>query len=498
MDELLTPVSTVRIKPSDPEPDLFRQISVQETQKTNAQQPQTPISSPEGVLEILKSEPTYDSLIAALHFLSRHRDEGSDVPSVRRPSPLSAQLVRVLVSEIIPNYWMLLKEDGHENKSSGMKLLLYCLSSITAINGIVVRLGSLIQEFKAEGGGHLKRPDISLDLATLLEVLSNLLKGDGWILEALKVATTDKAGPARVRPRVQEILTTFGSGRIISLAAEAESIVKTSNADKNIDDFWPADALQYTLWLGRNIVKWQLSDTAIDHPKFGSDLFSKALKLGYADALTKFVLSESVLKKGADGGKFGLLLNNLPPTEQRKMLFSTIKQFSADYLDRLGHCETVESRSRISAVAGALKAIVGETEGTRSHLVDWLTSSSGAGLGENVGIRRAVLAVVSQYRDEMVNILEKSLGQFGDQLYIKHSPILQQEGAWFYGTLLPPVLTDNAYSTCTSPITECRICVQEVAAKADNDDEDRHLDDYHFQPVGSTSSEGSVPWYGCW
>jgi hypothetical protein len=27
-------------------------------------------------------------------------------------------------------------------------------------------------------------------------------------------------------------------------------------------------------------------------------------------------------------------------------------------------------------------------------------------------------------------VLEKSLGQFGDQLYIKHSPMLQQEGQY--------------------------------------------------------------------
>lgn len=61
-------------------------------------------------------------------------------------------------------------------------------------------------------------------------------------------------------------------------------------------------------------------------------------------------------------------------------------------------------------------------------MLEWLTGSSAAGLGEGVGIRRAVLAVVSQHRDDIVAVLEKSLSQFGDQLYIKHSPLLQQEG----------------------------------------------------------------------
>ncbi|KAK3996444.1 DNA replication checkpoint protein tel2 [Cladorrhinum sp. PSN332] len=428
MDELLTPVSTVRIKPKDDdESDHFRQVSIQETPKIQQQSQLNSISSPEDALETLRHEPSYDSLVSALRFLSRQQKGGGNVPDIKLPSPLSAQLVQVLISEIVPNYWTLLKEDGQSSKNSGMKLLLYCLSSITGINGILVRLRSLMQEFKSEAGVQLKRPDISINLGILLDLLSILLKGDDLILEAWQAATTGQESPARLRPRMQEILTTFGGGRIISLAAEAEQIVETSNTSKTIDDVWPADALEYTLWLGRNLVKWQQSDKAPDHPKFGSDLFSKALKLGHADALTKFAFSELVLKKDVDGSRFGNLLASLPPSEQRKVIFLTLRQLSADYLDRLGHCDTEESKPLISAVAGALKTIVGEDEGLRSHLVDWLASSSGAGLGEGVGVRRSVLAVISQYKDDIVNVLEKSLNQFGDQLYIKHSPILQQE-----------------------------------------------------------------------
>lgn len=67
--------------------------------------------------------------------------------------------------------------------------------------------------------------------------------------------------------------------------------------------------------------------------------------------------------------------------------------------------------------------------------MEWLTGSSEAGLGEGVGIRRAAVAVVSQDREDLVTVFEKSLSQFGDQLYIKHSPMLQQEGE-FHGQRL--------------------------------------------------------------
>ncbi|KAK4191724.1 telomere length regulation protein-domain-containing protein [Podospora australis] len=432
MDELLTPVSTLRTSKKEPEADLFRQVSVQEHQrKPETKSTASTPTSLEDALEILKHEPGYDSLISTLRFLSKHQAQGSRgnaIPSIKQPSPQSAQLVQVLVSEIVPNYWALLKEDGQGSKKSGLSLLVACLQSITGINGILIRLRALTQEFKSETSDKVKRPDVSLNLGILLDLLSNVLRGDSWMMGAWKAATSGQDDPGRTRPRVQEIITTLGGGRIISVAAEAHEIVKSNNADKsNGDSTWPADALQYTNWLGRNIVAWYSSGLESDSPKFGSDLFSKASKLGHADSLIKLMLAEMVLKENAEPSKLGLLLSYLPQTEQCKVLFAILKQLSADYLDHLGRCETEESKPKVSAVAGALGSIIAGNESGRSLLVDWLTGSSGAGLGEGVGIRRAVMAVVSQQKDDMIAVLEKSLGQFGDQLYIKHSPILQQE-----------------------------------------------------------------------
>ena len=144
--------------------------------------------------------------------------------------------------------------------------------------------------------------------------------------------------------------------------------------------------------------------------------------------MIKLLLSELVVTPRADPAVFGILLGNLAQTEQRRVLFSVLKIFSAEHLDRLGRCESEDSKPLISAVAGALNGIRGSNENATKHLVEWLTGSSGAGLGEGVGIRRAVLASISQSKDDLVAVLEKSLAQFGDQLYIKHSPILQQEG----------------------------------------------------------------------
>lgn len=79
-------------------------------------------------------------------------------------------------------------------------------------------------------------------------------------------------------------------------------------------------------------------------------------------------------------------------------------------------------------MARLLKELALNDATRREVLINWCASSSGAGLGDGIGIRRAVVAALAQDRDAIIAVLEKSLAQFGDELYIKHSAILQQDG----------------------------------------------------------------------
>ncbi len=149
------------------------------------------------------------------------------------------------------------------------------------------------------------------------------------------------------------------------------------------------------------------------------------------DLLVKFLVQHLLLSQGSNASLLNLLLDKLPGTEQKKLLFIIIRLLSGSHLDRLGRCDSEKNSNIISSVAGAIQSIVGASVIRRGHLMTWLTSSSGAGIGEGIGIRRAVIAVVSQDRESVYTVLEQSMSQFGDQLYIKHSPVLQQEGTRF-------------------------------------------------------------------
>lgn len=122
------------------------------------------------------------------------------------------------------------------------------------------------------------------------------------------------------------------------------------------------------------------------------------------------------------------LFGSLANTEQRTLLFSIVKVIADTHLNSLNGSNPSADQPKISAAAGIIKSLVADDTKHLSHLVSWLTGATGAGLGDTIAIRRAVLAVLSSDRDSIATVFEKSLSQFGDYLYIRHTPILQQEG----------------------------------------------------------------------
>lgn len=134
---------------------------------------------------------------------------------------------------------------------------------------------------------------------------------------------------------------------------------------------------------------------------------------------------------------FGGLLNALPSFEYRNFLYTVLKIAPVLYLfapvTTKDDAQWWRSDTEVvSSVAAIISQIVGENiPHHKEHLISWLTGSSGAGLGDGIAIRRAVIAVLSRDKTDIETVLDKSLQQFGDQLYIKHTPTLQQDGILF-------------------------------------------------------------------
>lgn len=123
---------------------------------------------------------------------------------------------------------------------------------------------------------------------------------------------------------------------------------------------------------------------------------------------------------------FGLFLKALKLTDQRKVLVSLLKHLSARYLNSIVD-EDLSPNSVISAVVKLISDIVDKDPRRVEYLTTWLTDTTGAGVGDGIAIRRAVIAAISWSRETIGRVLEKLIGSM-EKMYISYTPVLQQEG----------------------------------------------------------------------
>ncbi|ERT02162.1 hypothetical protein HMPREF1624_00460 [Sporothrix schenckii ATCC 58251] len=442
MAALLSPVSTSYNKAAAHDEPLLQEVRKTTTSLSPTTAPtSTPkrlhfaAESADEALDILRNEPDYDSLVSVLQYLLSGKSE----VDVRQPTPLSAQLVQVLVTAIVPNYWPLLRDEGvkDQNGQSAFASLLACLRSVTGLSALVARLRALLAEVKtktttAAGSVATATNDQpgnpAWQLRILVDLLSELLAGDEVVCQVWTVSTAASDDDAKQRPLAQEYLSIIGGGRIVSLAAESEMVVRSEFSAEKLPATWVANGREYGLWLAKGIMWWAAKDADPEHKKVQGSLLAKALRLGYPDTVVSSLVSDLILiNAGLDNSTLSHILQHLPAHEQKKILFGVLKYAAETYLSPSPD-STVVDTATVAAVASLIKNVADSSTTLREQLISWLLTNAAVGLINGIGIRRAVVVVVAETPKSLTEILQKSIAEFGDQLFIKHAPIIQQEG----------------------------------------------------------------------
>lgn len=278
MEGLFTPVSTTYLKPRTDEPAQQHLIPVKQKPSPS---PKASIDSTDDALDALRSQPDYDDLTSILKFLTSKTDR--DGFNINAPGPKSAAVVQLLVTEIAPNYWALLSEDPEDKDR-----FLQCLRSVTGINAILSHIRVLITGSKTGRGpsGPAPAEDSSLYLGIFLDLLAAILQGDHVIQSIWSSSVGRLSNEAQRRAQSQALLTLLASGKLVSLAGEASSIL--GRAHESRDSNWIGDGSEMSRWIGENIVTWAKSTAQIndsdDQIQFCSTLFQRSLSLGYSGA----------------------------------------------------------------------------------------------------------------------------------------------------------------------------------------------------------------------
>lgn len=278
MDELLSPVSRTYYKGS--EQPLLQEVT--DTQRQTPAPSTTDASSADDIIQILSNQPDYDAVISTLRLLARDSQRLKDF-NIASSGPQAAKIIQILVSEITPNYWALLKESSTENDHQDVGLLLDALRNLAGVNALLLRIRQYIQDKNGQSS-EVQRPDTALDLIICLEVLGAILDGDDRI-SGIWRAMSNGVDPVKQRILSKELVTVLGGGRVISLSAEAAGLVPRKGQAQS---FWTADGAEYSKWLTRNIIAWSKQEDGAVQSQLLANLLSKSMSLGYS---SRFVVS---------------------------------------------------------------------------------------------------------------------------------------------------------------------------------------------------------------
>ena len=236
-------------------------------------------------ITILKSKPSLEALQSTLGWLESCFSK-DDASNIKIPSSKSAQLIFVLVHDIIPSYWSVLCDTRESSQIKVRKSIIKCLSTINGIGIIANRIQLLLRGISSQAQS---QPTMSADkeeLADLSSLMSSILRKSTFVYDIWHSLTSLVSSPSKRSLIWKEALSLLATGRILALTAQAEDIIGNTSLIAK-EESWLATGPQYALWLGHNIEHMigHLKADDEDSRKAARQMLSKALTLGYTGRL---------------------------------------------------------------------------------------------------------------------------------------------------------------------------------------------------------------------
>lgn len=208
----------------------------------------------ESLARILSSQPSQNQLANVLREFK---------PLSSSPSPATAAVVFTLVNTTLPELWRSLRGLGPSSKEI-MQLLVDCLSNISGVNVLLMRLQQLDSE------SHQDTSKNKAIIEDTLEVLSLILEGDGFSPNVV-IRKCSQDGP-NGKMLLNEYIALVGGSKILNMASKMGTTLDSAIT------YWICDGKEYSQWLGRNVGKAIREFCDLEATSL---LLGKALSLGY-------------------------------------------------------------------------------------------------------------------------------------------------------------------------------------------------------------------------
>ena len=399
MEDSLKPVSSKIIQVLEESND---DENLQESPKAE----ETKLKTSSDIVDVLKGDASATEVAECLQLLANPALSKLDI---RLPGPATAQIITVLLSKTLPDFWDHFEEDHSYQQSKSDVVAI--LRSVPGLGGILARLRNLINEHKqtkaTSGSSH--------QLRVLLQVL-DLITGpfacsrDVWT----QIASGAGNNPTQRTLVWKEYVSTIASGRLLSTVAEAENMLKQEG--QNLNDTWMSDGSTFARWLGQNVVDMvRLYDTS-DAASWTAavQLCTKCLGFGWTgmnrlgDQAVKHQLTvpESFVAALLDGlaledkrclSKFRRLILALKTHEQRKLMHTVVSICSSRYLSHEtddGRKQSMESSPLLKGVIALLSELTSQDERLKQHLHDLVTEPQSLVAVSSSAMRRSIIAAL--------------------------------------------------------------------------------------------------------
>lgn len=245
------------------------------------------------IIDLLKSTPDREQLSAILAALDPFsKSKTTKDFDLRIASPITAQILQLLVSTTIPDHWGSLDaKDSRGKDAKARAALLRCLSSVAGLGSLVAQLRSLIHAARASTQ-QAQGSSSQLAIRDLLAVLAALLEPKDFLFRLSTDISVIYDNKTRQQVTWRELVSLVAAGKILSTAAEALTVVDESKSVSSIS--WVGNGSQFASWLGLNISHMAARLAPDNESDWASValLTGRALSLGYTGEYTAMALFE--------------------------------------------------------------------------------------------------------------------------------------------------------------------------------------------------------------
>ncbi|OJJ47245.1 hypothetical protein ASPZODRAFT_159174 [Penicilliopsis zonata CBS 506.65] len=399
-----------------------------QVEQGKAHQP-THSASPDYILGVLRSNPDYEQIIEVLLTLDPSRkDKDAKDFDIRIPSPKAAQIFQAMVSTTIPTHWERLNDSTRGKRSPESKAkaaLLRCLCSVPGISSLLTQLRLLCAEYQGENR-ESKESGKAIVIRDILSVLSHLLKPEDLIIRLFTDLGSIFTNEAQKQTAWREFVSLIAASKVLSTSAEVLALLKEQ--DDSNPSSWLGEGSRYAVWLGDNIRGFasKIDMTSETGWKSIAFLMSRAMSLGYTDQLVKGIYLGLLIEMPLSN-RFNMFLNGLRPSDQLGVLMSIFRDLEKKYFaeELSGQEIDITSSEYINGIATLCATVLENRSYLEAQVIELLAKGQSSYI-QTLGLRRSLLTNFAKREDSLRNIVNKSFGNFGDKLYMKHTPTLIQ------------------------------------------------------------------------